>query len=53
MAVVDEDNWPPEATMKPQFPNLNERIPNLYQIANGKYDVRDAILPIYDEMNKK
>ena len=53
MAVVDEDIWPPEASMKPQLPDASTRIPYSDLIANGKYDMKDVIQPIYDEINKK
>ncbi len=53
MAIVDEDIWPPQATMKPLLPDPNARIPYSDMIANGKYDMKDVIQPIYDEMNKK
>ena len=53
MAAVDEDIWPPQATMKPQVPDPNQRIPYSKMIKDGKYDMYDVIQPIYDEMNKK
>ncbi len=53
MAVVDEDIWPPQATMKPQVPDPGQRIPYSDLIAKGKYDMSDVIQPIYDEINKK
>ena len=52
MAIVDEDIWPPEATMKPQIPDPSIRIPYSEMILNGKYDMKDVIQPIYDEINK-
>jgi ribonuclease Z len=53
MAVVDEDVWPPPATEKPQLPDASTRIPYSAEIAGGKIDVKDAIQPVYDEINKK
>ena len=53
MAVVDEDVWPPPATEKPQVPDPSIRIPYSEEISNGKLDVKDAIQPIYDEINKE
>ncbi len=53
MAVVDEDIWPPEATEKPQLPDPNQRIGYSKMIVEGKYDVKDVIQPVYDEINKK
>ncbi len=53
MAKVDEDVWPPPATEKPQAPDPSLRIPYSDMIAGGRYDMRDVIQPIYDEINKK
>jgi len=53
MAKVDEDVWPPPATEKPQVPDPSLRIPYSDMIAGGKYDMRDVIQPIYDEINKE
>jgi len=53
MAVVDEDVWPPPATEKPQAPDPSLRIPYSDMIEGGKYDMRDVIQPIYDEINKE
>jgi ribonuclease Z len=53
MAVYDEDVWPPEPSEKPQVPDPTLRIPNSDMIANGKYDMKEVIQPIYDETNKK
>ncbi|MGI9456858.1 MAG: hypothetical protein ACR2NU_09860, partial [Aeoliella sp.] len=53
MAAVDEDVWPPPATEKPQVPDFSTRIPYSKEIAGGKIDVKDAIQPVYDEINKK
>ena len=53
MAAVDEDVWPPPATEKPQVPDTTKRIPYSKEIAGGKIDVKDAIQPVYDEINKK
>ncbi len=53
MAIVDEDVWPPPATEKAAVPDPNERIPYSDMIAGGRYDMKDVIQPIYDEINKK
>jgi ribonuclease Z len=53
MAAVDEDVWPPPATEKPQVPDPSLRIPYSDDIAGGKLDVKEAIQPIYDEVNKE
>jgi ribonuclease Z len=53
MAVYDEDVWPPQPSEKPQVPDPNLRIPFSDFIANGKYDVKDVIQPIYDEINEE
>ncbi len=53
MAMVDEDVWPPPATDKPQVPDPSLRIPYSEMIAGGKYDMRDVIQPVYDEINKE
>jgi len=53
MAAIDEDVWPPPATEKPQVPDASKRIPYSTEIAGGKIDVKDAIQPVYDEINKK
>jgi len=53
MAAVDEDVWPPPATEKPQLPDASTRVPYSDEIAGGKIDVKDAIQPVYDEINKK
>ena len=53
MTAFDEDVWPPPATEKPQLPDANLRIPYSDEIAGGKIDVKDAIQPVYDEINKK
>jgi ribonuclease Z len=53
MAVVDEDVWPPPATEKPQVPDPSLRIPYSDVIAGGKYDMKDVIQPIYDEINEQ
>ena len=53
MAAIDEDIWPPSATEKPQLPDPNIRIPYSDFINNGRYDMKDVIQPVYDEMNKK
>jgi ribonuclease Z len=53
MAAVDEDVWPPPATEKPQLPDRSARIPYSKEIAGGRIDVKAAIQPVYDEINKK
>ncbi len=53
LAIVDEDVWPPPATEKPQLPDPTTRIPYSAEIAGGKLDVKDAIQPTYDEINKE
>ena len=53
MAIVDEDVWPPPATEPPQIPDPNLRIPYSEMIGGGKYDMKDVIQPIYDEINKE
>ncbi len=53
MMKVDEDVWPPPATMKAQVPDPSLRVPYSDMISGGKYDMRDVIQPIYDEVNKK
>ena len=53
MAVVDEDVWPPPATKEPLVPDPSLRIPYSDMIAGGKYDMRDVIQPVYDEVNEQ
>ena len=53
MAVVDEDVWPPPPTEKAQVPDPSLRIPYSDMISDGKYDMKEIIQPIYDEINKK
>ena len=53
MAIVDEDVWPPPPSEKPQVPDPTLRIPFSGFIENGKYDVKDVIQPIYDEINEE
>jgi ribonuclease Z len=53
MASVNEDVWPPTATEAPQAPDPSLRIPYTDMIFEGKYDMRDVIQPVYDEINKK
>ncbi len=53
MAIVDEDVWPPPATEKPQAPDPSLRVPYSDMISGGRYDMRDVIQPIYDEINKE
>jgi ribonuclease Z len=53
MAIVDEDVWPPPATEKAQVPDPSLRIPYSDMIAGGRYDMKDVIQPVYDEINEK
>ncbi len=53
MAVVDDAVWPPPATEAPQVPDPSLRIPYSDMIAGGKYDMRDVIQPVYDEINEE
>jgi hypothetical protein len=53
MAIIDEDVWPPPATGKPLVPDPSLMIPYSDMIANGKYDMKDVIQPVYDEINKE
>jgi ribonuclease Z len=53
MAIIDEDVWPPPVTEKPLVPDPSLRIPYSDMIANGKYDMKDVIQPVYDEINKE
>ncbi len=53
MAIVDEDVWPPPASMAAQAPDPSLRIPYSDMIDGGRYDMMDVIQPIYDEINAK
>jgi len=53
MAIVDEDVWPPPATETPQAPDPSLRVPYSDMISGGKYDMRDVIQPVYDEINEE
>jgi ribonuclease Z len=53
MAIVDEDVWPPPATMKPQVPDKSTRVPYSDLIMSGKYDMKAIDQPTYDAINKK
>ena len=53
MAAVSEDVWPPPATEEPQLPDPNDRIPYSDMINSGRYDMRDVIQPVYDEINQQ
>jgi ribonuclease Z len=53
LAIIDEDVWPPPATEKPQVPDPSIRIPYSDMIAGGRLDVKDAIQPTYDAINKE
>ena len=53
MAIIDEDVWPPQPSEKPQVPDPSLRIPFSEFIVDGKYDMKDVIQPVYDEINKE
>ena len=53
MAIFDEDVWPPMPSEKPQVPDPKLRVPFSEFIDGGKYDMKDVIQPIYDEINEK
>ena len=53
MAAVDEDVWPPQPTEKPLVPDPKLKVGFSDFIVNGKYDMKDVIQPIYDDINKK
>jgi len=53
LAIIDEDVWPPEATLKPQVPDPKIRIPYSDMIAGGRLDVKEVIQPTYDAINKQ
>lgn len=53
MAIYDEDVWPPTPSEKPLLPDPTLRIPFSKLIADGKYDMKAVIQPVYDETNKK
>ena len=53
MAIYDEAVWPPTPSEKPQVPDPKLRIPFSKFIEGGKWDMKDVIQPIYDEINKK
>ena len=53
LAKVDEDVWPPPATDTPLKPDPNLRIPYSDMIDGGRYDMRDVIQPVYDEINEQ
>jgi len=53
MAIIDEDVWPPQPSEEPQVPDPTLRIPFSEFIVNGKYDVKDVIQPVYDEINEE
>ncbi len=53
MAIIDEDVWPPPATGQPLVPDPSLRIPYSEMIAGGRYDMRDVIQPVYDEINEQ
>ena len=38
---------------KPLLPDASLRIPYSDMIAGGRYDMKDVIQPVYDEINKK
>ena len=53
MAIIDEDVWPPPATEAPLIPDPSLRIPYSDMIGGGKYDMKNVIQPVYDEINEK
>ena len=53
MAIIDEDVWPPQPSEEPQVPDPTLRIPFSEFIVNGKYDVKDVIQPVYNEINEE
>lgn len=53
MTVVDEDVWPPPATLPPQAPDPSIRIPYSDLISGGKSDMKEVIQPTYDAINKE
>ena len=53
MAIFDEAVWPPAPSEEPLVPDPTLRIPFSDFIADGKYDMKAVIQPIYDETNKK
>jgi len=53
MAAVDEDVWPPQPSEEPLVPDPSLKVPFSDFIANGKYDMKDVIQPVYDEVNKE
>jgi hypothetical protein len=53
MAVIDEDVWPPPVTGKPLVPDPSLRIPYSDLISGGRYNMKDVIQPVYDEINKQ
>ena len=53
MAIVDEDVWPPQPTEEPQVPDPTLQVGFSDFIFNGKYDMRDVIQPMYDEINEQ
>ena len=53
MAIVDEAVWPPPPTEKAAVPDPSLAIGYSDFIIGGKYDVKDVIQPIYDEINEQ
>ena len=53
MTIINEDVWPPPATEKPLPPDPSRRIPFSDMILDGKFNVKDAIQPIYDKINEQ
>ena len=53
MAIVDEDVWPPQPSEEPQVPDPTLQVGFSDFIVDGKYDMKDVIQPIYDDINKE
>jgi ribonuclease Z len=53
MAVVDEDVWPPQPSEQPQVPDPTLQVGFSDFIVDGKYDMKEVIQPIYDDINKR
>jgi ribonuclease Z len=53
MMIFDEDVWPPQPSEEPQVPDPKLQIPFSDFIVDGKYDMKDVIQPIYDEVNEQ
>ncbi|MGB8328858.1 MAG: hypothetical protein WCE62_01930 [Polyangiales bacterium] len=53
MAVASEEGWPPPATEKTEPSKPENRIPYSDLISGGRLDMKDAIQPVYDEIDKE